>query len=81
MPSRYTTFSYSDATHEILTEMERRNLRKSGVIRDLLQFFHEHGYQIPKSSPVETEAEKDARRQMELDAEAYRQEQEEGEAI
>lgn len=76
MPSRYTTFSYSDATHEILTEMERRNLRKSGVIRDLLQFFHEQGYQIPV-----VDKDKDTAAAMKEEAEAYQREREEDGAI
>ncbi len=68
MASRYTTFSYDEPTHDILTEMEHRNLRKSGVIRDLLKFFHEHDYQIPWNMPTKAEQERDIQRQAELDA-------------
>ena len=42
-----TTVNLDIETNAICTEMRRRHLNRSGVMRDLLRLYRDNGYQVP----------------------------------
>lgn len=50
--AKVITISINEETDNILGEMKKLNLNKSGSICSLLKFYKEKGFRIPKGEPA-----------------------------